>query len=89
MERRGDFTPAGLSLGSVAVFIFPLIGAVVGAIILQGSEPVEGASSWRQIAGAGIGLVGGVVLALLVMPAIRKYGTDKEKCRADSAGSGD
>lgn len=74
-ERRGSFTPAGLSFGSVLVFILPLAFAVVGAIMGHSGNNHQQPVHAGELIGAAAGLVIGIVTAKTLMPIVKKYGT--------------
>lgn len=69
--RRGPFSPAGLSISSAVAFLLPVITAIVGCT-LAGVFKGEAASVAWDIVGAGVGLGVGTVVAMMVMPAIKK-----------------
>ena len=72
MPNRGPLSPAGLSLGSVLVFLLPLLTAIItGAVVHHLIAGTESFSPWEIVAAAA-GLVLGAFIAWLIMPLIRK-----------------
>lgn len=75
-ERRGPFSPAGLSISSAIAFLLPVITAIIGCA-LAGKFKGDAASVGWDIIGAGVGLGVGTAIALAAMPAIKKhFGSD-------------
>lgn len=74
--NEGPFTPGGLVLASVVVFLLPLVTAVAGGVLVKKWAPQAGAA-WL-LAGAAGGLIMGAFLARLIMPLLRKHFHDKK-----------
>ena len=70
--RRGPFSPAGLSISSAAVFLLPLIGAIIAGAWAHACKSDSAYLFW-DIAAAAVGFIAGAVVALITMPLIKKH----------------
>jgi len=69
---KGTISPAGLSLGSMLAFIFPLLTAIIaGAIVRVYLLDTKNSTYWEIAAAVG-GLCAGAALARLFMSLLRK-----------------
>lgn len=68
----GDLAGIKLVAAGAIVFLFPLILAIAGAIFVAGSKT-------RQLAGAVMGLIAGVVLAVVVVRLAMKSHKNSKK----------
>ena len=71
--RRGPFSPAGLSLSSMAAFVFPWLCAIGGVVIYRIWTGDESSFSAGQILAAMAGLGIGVLIAYFLVRTIRKH----------------
>jgi len=73
ISRRGPYTPVGLVLASILVFLLPLLTAITAGALVPGYFPDGDSRSWIQIFAAAGGLLVGAFLAWLLMPLLKKH----------------
>ncbi len=72
MKNRGPFNSTGLVLASISVFLLPIVTAITAGWLVQAyAASAEVPALWQATAVVG-GLGGGVFLAWLIVPLIRK-----------------
>ena len=79
MPNQGPFTSAGLTLSSILVFLLPIFIAIIAAAITHAFIPPQANTTRWEIAAAVLGLIVGAVLALMMLPLIKKHFTNPEK----------
>ena len=70
--RRGQFSPAGLSLSSGLAFLLPILTAIVATALAHPYAPPQARFSMIEaVAGLG-GLSVGVAVAMLIIPLVKR-----------------
>jgi len=71
--NQGPLSSTGLLVGSMLVFLLPILTAIVAAAIAGNYYTVEKEFSGVQALAAAGGAIAGVVVARLAMPLVRKH----------------
>ena len=79
MPNQGPFTAAGLTLSSILVFLLPILTAIIAAAVTHAFIPPQAETTRWEIAAAVGGLIVGAVLALMLLPLIKKHFANQEK----------
>jgi hypothetical protein len=69
--NQGPLNSTGLLVGSMLIFLLPILTAIVAAVIAGNYTATEDFSFGQAMAAAG-GFIAGVVIAWLGMPLVRK-----------------
>jgi len=73
ISSHGPFTPAGLDLACILVFLLPILCAIIAGALLPLFTSIKDSSSWLQILAAAGGLLIGAFFAWLVLPLLKKH----------------
>ena len=70
--NRGPLSSAGVLVGSMLVFLLPILTAIVAAALVGNNTANKEFSSGQAMAAVG-GLIAGAIVAWLLMPLVRKH----------------